>query len=179
MSRWTGGDARPAGAPLQSGIGRGLRIRGRLTAAEDLLIDGVFEGVIDLPRHQLTTSARSEVNAIVTARVVTVHGRLEGHISADLVDIAQGARVDANVLARDFALEDGSRFNGAVNTERSRASLEIARHRSPLAALGRWAEQDPSRKPGAADANGTSATGSDADGTAGDQVGPAVQEARR
>jgi cytoskeletal protein CcmA (bactofilin family) len=118
----------PRAAPtLQTGIGRGLRIKGQLSAAEDLLIDGIFEGILDLPRHQLTTSSRSQVNAIVTARVVTVHGRLEGHIAADVVDVAEGAAVDANVLTKTFSLEEGARFNGAVNTERARAAGEIAR----------------------------------------------------
>jgi cytoskeletal protein CcmA (bactofilin family) len=116
-------------AGLQTGIGRGLRIKGQLMATENLLIDGVFEGSIDLQHHELTTSANSEVNALVTARTVTVYGRFDGHISAEVVDIAEGATVDANVLTRTFALEEGARFNGAVNTERARAAGEIARRK--------------------------------------------------
>jgi cytoskeletal protein CcmA (bactofilin family) len=117
-----------ASAP-RTGITPGLTIKGHLSAREDLVIEGVFEGSIDLPDHHLMTSAHSRINAAVSARVVTVEGRLEGHINADVVDIVAGALVDANVMAKSLALEEGARFNGSVNTERARAALEIARHR--------------------------------------------------
>jgi cytoskeletal protein CcmA (bactofilin family) len=109
--------------------GTGLIIKGELTADEDLTIDGSFEGSIDLPGHHLVTGAGSNVNASVTAHLVTVRGRLEGHISAERVDISPTALVDASVVTDQLALEDGAMFNGAVNTERARAAAEIARHR--------------------------------------------------
>jgi cytoskeletal protein CcmA (bactofilin family) len=107
-----------------------LRIKGELTAEEDLTIDGSFEGAIDLHRHHLTTTAGSEVKARVSARAVTVLGRLEGHITADAVDIRPTAVVEANLVTKQFALEEGGRFNGQVNTERARAAGDILRHRA-------------------------------------------------
>lgn len=112
----------------QTGTGR-LNIRGELTAREDVMIDGSFEGTIDLNGHHLLMGKESEVNALVTARVVTVHGRLKGCVNADVVDVAAGALVDASVIAKTLALEDGAQFNGPVNTERARAAGEIARRR--------------------------------------------------
>lgn len=106
-----------------------LTIKGDLTAAEDLMIEGTFEGTIDLQGHGLVTGAGSIVRATVTARTVTVNGRMEGHITADIVDIGPTAAVEANIIARQLALEDGARFNGAVNTERARAAGNVARHR--------------------------------------------------
>ena len=109
---------------------RGLKIKGELVAREDLTIDGVFEGTIDIPGYRLTTGKTSFVNAAVSASEVTVHGRLDGHITADFVELLPGALVTANLLTKQFALEDGAKFNGAVNTERARAAASIARHRS-------------------------------------------------
>jgi cytoskeletal protein CcmA (bactofilin family) len=109
--------------------GSGLIIKGELTADEDLTIDGSFEGSIELPGHHLVTGAESKVTASVTAHVVTVRGRLEGHISADRVDISPTALVDASVVTEHLALGDGATFNGAVNTDRARAAGDIARHR--------------------------------------------------
>jgi cytoskeletal protein CcmA (bactofilin family) len=108
----------------------GLTIRGDLTANEDLTIDGVFEGSIDLKGHLLTMAEGARVNAFVSARVVTVLGRLHGHITADVVDIGPEAIVEANVIAPQIALEEGGSFTGAVNTERARAAGEIARRRA-------------------------------------------------
>ncbi|PYR90793.1 MAG: hypothetical protein DMF84_19335 [Acidobacteria bacterium] len=107
-----------------------LRIKGQLSAEEDLTIDGSFEGAIDLRGHHLTTGARSDVKARVSARAVTVLGRLEGHITADAIDIRPTAVVEASLVTRQFALEEGGRFNGQVNTERARAAGDVLRHRA-------------------------------------------------
>ena len=107
-----------------------MRIKGQLSAEEDLTIDGSFEGAIDLRGHHLTTGARSDVKARVSARAVTVLGRLEGHITADAIDIRPTAVVEASLVTRQFALEEGGRFNGQVNTERARAAGDVLRHRA-------------------------------------------------
>ena len=108
---------------------RGLKIKGELVAREDLTIEGVFEGTIDISGYTLTTGKASFINAAVSAATVTVNGRLDGHITADFVELLPGATVTANLLTKQFALEDGAKFNGAVNTERARAAGSIARHR--------------------------------------------------
>jgi cytoskeletal protein CcmA (bactofilin family) len=109
--------------------GTALVIKGELIASEDVMIDGLFEGTIDVKGHHLVAGAGSRVRAAVTARTVTVDGHLEGHITADSVDIGPNATVEANVIAKHFALEEGAQFKGAVNTERARAAGYIARHR--------------------------------------------------
>jgi cytoskeletal protein CcmA (bactofilin family) len=125
-----------------------LRIKGELSAKEDLTIDGSFEGAIDLPGHHLTTAAGSEVTARVTARAVTIIGRLEGHVTADAVEIRSTAVVDASIVAKRFVLREGARFNGQVNTERARAAGDILRHRAQQ-------PKDRDRSPEPAHAAGT------------------------
>jgi cytoskeletal protein CcmA (bactofilin family) len=107
-----------------------IQIKGELSADEDVTIEGSFEGAIDLQGHHLTTGAGSDVKARVSARAVTVLGRLEGHIVADAVDIRPTAVVQASLVTKRFALEEGGRFNGQVNTERARAAGDILRHRA-------------------------------------------------
>ena len=107
----------------------GLIIKGELTATEDVTIDGSFEGSIDLPKHRLLATKGSRVNASVKALAVTVDGHLEGHITADSVDIGPTATVDASVVTPKLAVEDGAMFNGSVNTERAVAAGNIARHK--------------------------------------------------
>lgn len=107
----------------------GLTIRGELTAGEDMTFDGTFEGSIELPGHTFVASKNARVNASVTARSVTVDGQLEGHITADVVDIGPTAKVEASVIAPRLAVEDGAQFNGTVNTERARAAGTVAKHR--------------------------------------------------
>ena len=114
-----------------------LTIRGELSAQEDLALDGQFEGSIDLQGHHLTLGSGAQVNAAVSARLVTVEGRLSGHINGDLVEILPTADVEASVLAQKLALDDGARFVGPVNTARARAAGDIARHRGAPASAQR------------------------------------------
>jgi cytoskeletal protein CcmA (bactofilin family) len=109
--------------------GRALSIKGELTADEDVTIDGHFEGSIEIQGHRLVITPGSNVKAAVTADAVTVAGRLEGHVTAERVNIMTDAHVEASLMTGHFALQDGARFNGPVNTERARAAGDVARHR--------------------------------------------------
>lgn len=107
-----------------------LHINGDLTAGEDLTIDCIFDGSIQLPGHHLTVTAHSQVHAAVSAGIVTVHGHFEGQIEAEVLHVIAGADVNATVITKKLMLQDGAQFSGAVNTERARAAGEVARHRA-------------------------------------------------
>jgi cytoskeletal protein CcmA (bactofilin family) len=111
-------------------ISANLRINGDLTAKEDLTLDCVFDGSIDLAGHHLTMAPNSKVRAAVSAQTVTVHGQFDGQIETDVLHVSSGAQLTATVVAKKLALQDGARFTGAVNTERARAASDVARHRA-------------------------------------------------
>ncbi len=69
------------------------------------------------------------MQARVTAASVIVQGWLEGHISADRVQLGPAADVEASIVTAKLVLEDGARLSGAVNTERAQAAANVARHR--------------------------------------------------
>jgi cytoskeletal protein CcmA (bactofilin family) len=114
-------------------IGSGLTIKGELTAGEDVTIDFAFEGVIDLPGHRLIVAEGSRVQATVTAKAVAVHGRLDGHISAERVEVAPTAVVEGSVVAQHLIVQDGAHLTGPVNTERAHAAANVAKHRQKTA----------------------------------------------
>lgn len=114
-------------------IGTSLTIKGDLTAAEDVTVDFVIEGNIDLPGHNLIVAEGSHVKATVTAKTVNVSGRLEGHMSADRVEIGPTAVVEGSVVATKIVLKEGAQFTGPVNTERAQAAANVAKHRQKTA----------------------------------------------
>ena len=114
-------------------IGSGLTIKGELTAGEDVTVDFAFEGTIDLPSHGLVVAEGSNVQATVTAKSVVVNGRLDGHISADRVEIGPTAEVEGSMVTTRLLMHDGSRFTGPVNTERAQAAATVAKHRQKTA----------------------------------------------
>ena len=110
-------------------MAKNLKISGDLTAGEDLTVDCAFDGSIQLAGHHLTIAPGSRVNASVSANVVTVHGRFEGQIEAEQLTVSSDADVNATVIAKKFAVQDGAFFSGSVNTERARAAAQVAKHR--------------------------------------------------
>jgi cytoskeletal protein CcmA (bactofilin family) len=113
--------------------GSRLTIKGELTAGEDLTVDFSFEGVIDLPGHRLIVAQGSQVQATVNAKAVVVHGRLNGHISAERVEVAPTAVVEGSVVAAHLLVHNGAQLTGPVNTERAHAAANIAKHRQKTA----------------------------------------------
>jgi cytoskeletal protein CcmA (bactofilin family) len=120
--------------PVQ--IEKNLTISGDLSAGEDLIVDCTFDGSIQLPGHHLTMAPGSRVHAAVSAQVVTVHGHFEGQIEAEQLTVTTGADVNATVVAKKVAVQDGALFSGSVNTERARAASDVARHRAAQRADG-------------------------------------------
>jgi cytoskeletal protein CcmA (bactofilin family) len=65
----------------------------------------------------------------VKAASVEVRGHLDGHISADRVELGPTAVVTASVVAAKLVLHDGAQLTGPVNTDRAQAAVSVARHR--------------------------------------------------
>ena len=108
---------------------RDLTIKGDVTAGEDMTVDFTLDGSLDLAGNRLVVTEGAQLNATVVAASVTVRGHLDGHISADRLEIASSAVVNAGVVTSTLALHDGAQFTGSVNTDRARAAGSVARHR--------------------------------------------------
>jgi cytoskeletal protein CcmA (bactofilin family) len=109
--------------------GRNLTLKGDLTAEEDITVDFTIDGNIDLPGNCLIVTEDGQLRAKVTAASVTVHGQLDGHISAERLEIASSAVVNAGVVTTRLALHDGAQFTGPVNTEKAKAAGSVAKAR--------------------------------------------------
>jgi cytoskeletal protein CcmA (bactofilin family) len=97
-------------------IGRSITIRGEVTGDEDLLIQGHVEGSVNLKQHSVTVGAEGEVKADITARIITVEGRVEGNLKAEeQVILRSAAIVEGDIAAPRVVLEDGARFRGGVD----------------------------------------------------------------
>jgi cytoskeletal protein CcmA (bactofilin family) len=109
--------------------GRNLTLKGDLTATEDITVDFTIDGSVELPGKSLVVTEDGHLNARVTAASVMVHGQLDGHISADRLEITSSGVVNAGVVAAILALHDGAQFTGPVNTDRAKAAGSVAKHK--------------------------------------------------
>ncbi len=95
-------------------IGESLRVRGKLTGAGDMVIDGRFDGDIDVD-GTIEVGATGLLASPVAAGAVVVRGFLEGSVrAASSVAIEPGGRLLGDVRADRVSLADGGHLEGSV-----------------------------------------------------------------
>jgi cytoskeletal protein CcmA (bactofilin family) len=107
----------PLATPARSGasISQGIRIKGEVTGSEDLFIDGVVEGKLNLTNGSLTIGPNGHVKADVNAREVIVRGQIEGRVSGrDKVQLLGTGQVTGEVQTERLAIEEGATLRGKV-----------------------------------------------------------------
>ena len=101
--------------PNQTILGRSMVLRGELAGKEDLLIEGQFEGTINLQEHCLTIGPNGQVKAAIHARQVIVQGTVTGDVTAgEKIDIRKTGHVVGGLVAAGIAIEDGADFKGSI-----------------------------------------------------------------
>ncbi len=107
-------------------IGKGSRVRGRITGAANLEIYGLVEGEI-LVQGDLTVGDTGMVASDLSGRRVVVRGAVKGNISGEeSVFLEDGAKVVGDVRAPRVAIGKGALVRGYVQT----AGAEGTRPRS-------------------------------------------------
>jgi cytoskeletal protein CcmA (bactofilin family) len=98
-------------------IGRGITIRGNLSGAGDLVIEGQVEGQIALKNH-LTIEGTGRVQADIRAEELTINGEASGNIDAgSRVAISASAKVSGDIKAPRVVIDDGAVFNGSIEMD--------------------------------------------------------------
>lgn len=115
-------------------IGPSIRIHGELTGAEDLIIEGQVEGVINLDKNNLTIGGSGRIKANIQANGVIVEGQLEGDIiGSEKVVIRRTGNMRGNIVSPRVTLEDGAMFKGSIEMEpEGRRALERESTIAPL-----------------------------------------------
>jgi cytoskeletal protein CcmA (bactofilin family) len=95
-------------------------VKGALSGSEDLTIEGLVEGTIELKQNVLTIGQNAKITAQIEAKAVVIHGDVHGNITAtDKVEIRETASVDGDVVAPRVAISDGAHFRGSIDMQRS------------------------------------------------------------
>jgi cytoskeletal protein CcmA (bactofilin family) len=103
-------------------IGKSVVVKGDLSGSEDLYIDGTVEGTIQLQNNNLVVGPNGHVHADVSAKVVVIHGKLEGNIRAsERAELRKSAVIVGDIFTQRIAVEDGAYFKGKVDIERDAA----------------------------------------------------------
>jgi len=111
-------DALPS-SPNQTLLGQSVVLRGDLSGKEDLLIEGHFEGTINLQEHCVTVGPHGQVKGEIHARQVIVQGTMNGNVTArEKIEIRKAGEVVGDLVAAGIAIEDGAYFKGSIDVLR-------------------------------------------------------------
>jgi cytoskeletal protein CcmA (bactofilin family) len=100
-------------------IGKSVVIKGELSGSEDLTIEGLVEGKIELKDNVLTIGPNGKIKAQVVAKALIVQGEVNGNINAgEKVEIRDGGAVDGDIVSPRVAIADGAHFRGSVDMQR-------------------------------------------------------------
>lgn len=96
-------------------MGQSIAIKGELSGAEDLTLEGKVDGKISLPDNVLTVGTNARINAEVVAKSVVVLGHLVGNVTArEKFELRAGGTMEGNLAAPRIAMADGAVFNGKI-----------------------------------------------------------------
>jgi len=106
----------PPAAKERAMIGPSIEIKGDLSGAEDLHIEGRVDGKIGLPQCVVTVGKNGRVNADISGRTIVVLGEVNGDMfGEEQIILRQSSAVQGNLFAPRVTLEDGARFKGSID----------------------------------------------------------------
>jgi cytoskeletal protein CcmA (bactofilin family) len=99
-------------------IGSSIAIKGELSGAEDLQIDGKVEGPISLHGHELTVGPSAQLNSEIHAGELVVSGKVVGNVHVrGRVDIKKDGSVIGDISSARISIEDGAHFKGRIEID--------------------------------------------------------------
>lgn len=108
-------------------IGASIQIKGQVSGAEDLQIDGIIDGPVSIQGHELTVGSTAQLNSEIHAGEVIVSGKVVGNVYArGRVDIRRDGSIIGDVSSARISIEDGAHFKGRIEIDpaKSRAAAD-------------------------------------------------------
>ena len=122
----------------QATIGRSVVIKGEVSGAESLYVDGRIEGTVNFGDSRVTIGRNGVVIADINAKEVVVMGTVTGNIHcSDRLDIRSEGSLTGDVVTPRICVEDGAVLKGAIEVradqqnEKTHAKQETAKPAEP------------------------------------------------
>jgi cytoskeletal protein CcmA (bactofilin family) len=112
-------------------VGKTLQFDGNIKGDEDLIIEGIVEGIIILNNASVTVANKGLVRGDIIARTILVEGEVRGEMRGnEMVEIAPTGIVHGDIRAPRVLLQDGCQFKGLVDMDHKETAL-VDRKRPP------------------------------------------------
>lgn len=101
---------RAAAAAAPSILGRDLVITGDIKTDGDIQIDGRLDG--NIVAGTVTIGEQGSVNGKINAKSVHVRGKVSGKVDSNIVELAETANVQADLIQDQLMIANGAFFDG-------------------------------------------------------------------
>jgi cytoskeletal protein CcmA (bactofilin family) len=119
-------------------IGRGIEVKGDISFADRLQVDGKSTGKLTSESGTLIIGESGQLEAQVDVGVCVVHGEVRGNIIArSKLEIRRTGRVHGDVLTPVLLVEEGAAFNGAIRMSQESGRLLEEVRPSDIDSVGR------------------------------------------
>lgn len=106
------------GGSRPSILGPSISIKGDLTGAEDLQIEGSVRGTIRLEKHSVVIAKSGRIKADIFSRSICVEGEVKGNLyGEEEITIRPSGKLEGNITAPSVTLENGAKFRGSIDME--------------------------------------------------------------
>ncbi len=96
-------------------FGSSFRLKGEISGDEDLIIEGIFRGKINLKNHSLLVEKTGKIKADIRAKNVIIKVSIEGNIYASgKVFITKDGNVKGDIISPKISIMEGAGFKGSV-----------------------------------------------------------------
>ncbi len=114
-------------------IGEKISIEGIIRGKENLIIEGIMKGNIELEKNKLTIGKRGQVEADIQAQDVTISGRLAGNIKAKgKVEVTKQADFSGEILTHQISVEDGAFIKATIEMGQTSQKDSTSKENSPV-----------------------------------------------
>lgn len=104
----------PAPSDVKTLIAAGTKVSGQINGDADLVVEGEFEGKVQLA-SDVSIGNRGRVKGEIVARSVRIGGRMLGDVrGTDVVEIGPSGSLEGNVMAARVIISEGAFFKGQV-----------------------------------------------------------------
>ena len=112
-----------------STLGKGILVKGEVSAVEDLTLEGRVDGPVLCEGYAVVVEEGAQMTGDIIAREITVYGSFSGRlIATEVVDVRPSATVSGQIHSKRFVLDEGAKFNGRVQPGQLEAALKVARY---------------------------------------------------
>jgi cytoskeletal protein CcmA (bactofilin family) len=99
-------------------IGASMRIKGEISAREELLVDGEVEGTLE-SQSTITIGPNGKVRANIKAREVIILGSVRGNVEAsEKISIRDKGSLVGDIKTAGIGIDDGAYFKGSIDIVR-------------------------------------------------------------